>query len=281
MKRFTMFLMMFFITTILYAAEVDLEVPKPADEDKTTTPPLSLYKPMYILFGNREDQVKGQFSFKYDILSGIIEYSGLYVGYTQIMAWDLYEKSSPFIDVNFNPELFWKIESKKNIFNNFNFSVVDYFQLGLCEHKSNGENGLNSRSWERSYAQVQISYGEIFNFGFNYKYFVMYTKNFDETNRNIQDYIGSSEAMVFIKYKEVDGKIGKGELYAKVGAGGGINGYNFKKGWQEYGIIFPSFLPNLRAYIQIFHGYGEFMFDYNVKNDTRVGTAMRIGLISR
>lgn len=281
MKRFTMFLMMFFITTILYAAEADLEMPKPVDEEKISTPPLTLYKPMYIVFGNMNDQVKGQFSFKYDILSGIVDYSGLYGGYTQTMAWDLYEKSSPFIDVNFNPELFWKIDSKKNVFSNFDFKIVDYFQLGLCEHKSNGKNELTSRSWERSYAQVQLSYGATFNFGLNYKYFAMYTKNLDETNSDVQDYIGSWEAMLFIKYKAFDGKIGKGELYAKVGPGGGINGYNFKKGWQEYGIIFPSFLPNVRAYIQIFHGYGEFLFDYNVKNDTRHGTAIRIGLISK
>lgn len=291
MKKILSFLAFIFFCVVLYAAdpkELPQTVPPcaPCDE-KNKGWPLTSYRPIYLLFGNKDDQVKGQLSFKYDPFFSIINNFGLYLAYTQLMNWRFYDKSSPFRDVNFNPEVFWRVESQKNVFGNVDLGPLDYVQLGLFEHKSNGKDGDKSRSWNRSSLQFQISVGKTFNFGINIKYFVMIIPTIEKTNRDIQQYIGSWEAIVFFKHLKTFDKLGFGEVYVRFGAGGGPNGFNFYKGWQEYGIIFPSLLLQIRPYVQVFHGYGEFLLDYNVKRTNTwggtflhgTGTAIRIGVI--
>jgi phospholipase A1/A2 len=279
MKTVSAFLAFFFACAVLYAAEPE-EPPQtvtvPPCDQKIDGSPLTFYRPIYILFGNMDDQVKGQISFKYNPFFGTIDNLGVYLAYTQLMNWLLYDTSSPFRDINFNPEVFWRLESQKNIFGNINLWPLDYFQLGIFEHKSNGKNGDKSTSWNRSYAQFQVSAGNTLKFGLNLKYFVMYLKTMEDQNRNIQQYIGSWEAMVFFKYMKSGDKVEWGEVYVRFGAGGGPNGFNFAKGWQEYGIIFPTLLSRVRPYIQLFHGYGQYLMDYNVK---RTGAAILIGVI--
>jgi phospholipase A1/A2 len=295
MKKIIAFPALIFFCVVLYAAnpkELPQTVPSsgetvPPVNEKSKGWPLTFHRPMYLLFGNLDDQVKAQLSFKYDPFFAIIDNFGLYLAYTQLMEWRLYDKSSPFRDINFNPEVFWRVESLKNVFGNVDLRLLDYIQLGFFEHKSNGKDGAKSRSWDRSYAEVQISIGKTFNFGMNIKYFVMIIPTIEKNNRNIQNYIGSWEAIVFFKHLKTIDRLGYGELYVRFGAGGGPNGFNFYKGWQEYGIIFPSILARIRPYIQAFHGYGEFLLDYNVKRTNTwggtllhgTGTAIRIGVI--
>jgi hypothetical protein len=52
--------------------------------------------------------------------------------------------------------------------------------------------------------------------------------------------------MVFFKHIKSGGGFGLGEVYVRFGAGGGPKGFNFYKGWQEFGIIFPSLFSRLR-----------------------------------
>jgi len=290
MKKITAFLAFLFSCIVLYAADSQ-QLPEtvPPAEQKTVGSPLTFHKPMYMLFGNKDDQVKGQLSFKYDPFFGFIDNLGLYLAYTQLMDWKLYDLSSPFKDINFNPEVFWRLETRKNVFGNIDLGYLDHVQLGVWEHKSNGKDGGKSRSWDRSYVQVQVSMGSTFNVGMSIKYFVLFIPTIDNNNRDIQQYIGSWEAMVFFKHERNDGRPGLIELYARFGAGGGPNGFNFYKGWQEYGIIFPSLFVRVMPYIQVFHGYGEFLLDYNVKRANTwdgtflhgTGTAIRVGLIMR
>ncbi len=254
-------------------------------EQKIQKFPLSLYKQSYLVLGNMDDQVKAQFSFKFDPFYSLIDNLGLYLAYTQLMDWRFYDKSSPFRDINFNPEVFLRLESQKNVFRNVDLGPLDYLQLGFFEHKSNGKEGADSRSWNRGYVQFQLSVGSTLNFGVNIKYFLMYLKMIEEQNRDIQRYIGSWETTVFFRHMK-NGKLGLFELYVRFGAGGGPGGFNFYKGWQEWGIIFPSPLQHVRPYLQMFHGYGEYLLGYNKqRTDTWGGTflhgtgiAIRIGL---
>lgn len=288
MKKIAAFLVFLFVGAFLYA-ETPQEPPQtvPPEEKVIRGSPLTFYKPMYILFGNMHDQVKVQLSFKYDPFFGVFENLGLYFGYSQLMDWRLYSESAPFRDINYNPELFWRLESKKNIFRNMDFGYLDYVQLGLIEHKSNGKDGGDSRSWNRCYAQFQAGVGSTLRFGMNLKFFVMLVGAMEDKNRDIQDYIGSWEATVFLKHLKSDGELGLGEVYVSFGAGGGPFGFNFYKGYQEIGVIFTSLFTRVKPYVQFYHGYAEFLLDYNQRRTGNwdgtflrgIGTEIRIGVI--
>ena len=270
-------------------AQPPLELPEivPSEGNHAIGSPLTFYKPMYALFGNMHDQVKVQLSFKYDPFYQVVDNLGLYFGYTQLMEWRLYDESAPFRDINYNPELFWRVESGKNIFRNIDLGYLDYFQLGLIEHKSNGKDGDDSRSWNRWYLQVQAGVGSTLRLGANLKFFVLLVRAMEHRNRNIQDYIGSWEATVFLRHQKSNGELGYGEIYASFGAGGGPMGLNFYRGYQEIGIVLASLFTRVKPYVQLYHGYAEFLLDYDHRrtgnwNGTclhRLGSEIRVGVI--
>ncbi len=76
---------------------------------------LSVYKPIYFLFGPSPLDAKFQLSFKYRLFSGSAGLAkrwpvlkGLYFAYTQKSFWDLHSPSKPFTDSSFSPELFYR-----------------------------------------------------------------------------------------------------------------------------------------------------------------------------
>lgn len=226
-----------------------------------TLSPFSLYKPNFVIFGNSDDQVKVQFSIQYELLKK----SGVFMAWSQTMFWKLYKKSSPFAEINFNPELFWKYG------NNYNF-----FQIGIYEHKSNGKEGPTSRGWDRSYGEFQGSIGKNFNGGFDFKAF--YTWHKADENKDINDYIGFYETKLFVRFLKSShfSITDKEELYFRGGTGIGHGGFDFKKGWVEAGLKFRLMFRDIQPhfFIQGFYGYGESLVDYNVKD-----MALRAGFV--
>src|SRR4030065_248977 len=67
---------------------------------------ISEYKPTYIIAGDKESQVKYQVSLKYAL---VYPYnSGVYFAYTQLSKWNIYDRSSPFKESNYQPSIFWE-----------------------------------------------------------------------------------------------------------------------------------------------------------------------------
>ncbi|MBN2444790.1 MAG: phospholipase A [Spirochaetales bacterium] len=283
MRKIIIILLLFFITLPLMGAE------------DTWATQLSGYKPLYILTGAGEDQVKIRFSFKFDIFS---PYKiGLYFAYSQLLFWDLYEFSSPFTEINFNPDFFWRFQSGDNFANDYVIPFIDYFQVGLWEHISNGmpdtgdENSL-SRGLDRQYLQFQASVGSWIKFGLNFKYFYVHYityNNEPHDNPDIQDYIGSFIARPFIIYynKELDDTL---ELYGEFGAGGGANGLDFTNGgFLEIGFKSYKLFSRFRLYAQYYQGYFESILNYdrsaeniiieNGGEETVLPFSFRVGII--
>lgn len=235
--------------------------PESDERDSSLTP----YKPSYLIFGSSDDQVRGQISLKYHVFE---KYgTNLYAGYTQVMFWDLYRNSSPFKDINFNPEVFWNIPIEKSIF--------QYIRLGFYEHKSNGKDGAASRSWDRGYGQIVFNVSPFDSVPLEILLRYNYYYNIANDNPDIYKYDGSFHAGVSIRYE--GGKyISKEELYANIITGGKNTRPDFKNGSQEIGLRFrlftPIFVPHF--YIQYFHGYAESLLDYKDKE-----TRLRVGLI--
>lgn len=243
MKKYV-FILISFLLCLSYAY---------SKEEKYDLSPLELNKPMYWLFGDMNNQAKCNISFKYNILKKYE--SGVFFGYSQLMMWKLYDKSSPFEDLNYNPEIF--IKSKY-----FMSNQIDYIVISPFEHMSNGRDGEESRSLNRAYVQVQASKGNKLNVGINAKGYIYYN-----SDNGYENYSSFYETKLFISIDRVDNESAKDELYVKFGG--------YKYWFTEVGYISRKFgFMNPRFYAQLYHGYLESMLRFNEKT-----TAIRIGVV--
>jgi phospholipase A1 len=114
---------------------------------------LRAYKPNYFIF--IDDLKGGAWEIKFQFSTKVKIYSlnentdhGLYFGYTQKSFWDIFETSAPFRSSDYNPEMFYLYP--------FNLPWLEYVQVGL-EHESNGEDGLESRAWNKPYLEFNLT----------------------------------------------------------------------------------------------------------------------------
>lgn len=222
---------------------------------------LSRHQPIYFAMGKPNTKV--QISMKYKVFGQSFP---LYLAYSQFMFWDIFSSSSPFRDINYNPEIFYRLPITKNK----HLSSIDF---GFYEHKSNGKPGVDSRAYDSSYIRFNLKFiFEKFNLRWNVKLFALY--NLDSTNRNIGEYSGvwHSQLAVTDFLKET---FKVSEIYFNLFCGGKTS-FDIYKGGQEIGIILN---PNLTEFnpgiiIQIYNGHNESQLDYNKKY-----TAYRFGLI--
>ena len=200
-------------------------------------------------------EVKFQFSFKIKLWQDVLgKKMDLWVGYTQLSFWQLYntEDSSPFRETNYEPELL------------LNFRT-DYHLLGLkgryinigFNHQSNGRAEPLSRSWNRIVA----------NFGFERDNFIFTLntwyripeKEEDDDNPNIEDYLGYGQINFYYIWREHRlGLLLRNNL-----------DFHDNKGAFQLEWSFPLF-KWVGGYIQYFRGYGENLLDYNASTN-RIG----------
>ena len=224
--------------------------------------PISRNRDNYIVAGNEEDQTKFQLSLKADLIYPFN--TGLYFGYTQTTWWKVYNGADT-MSANYQPEVFYRLESKNNLFNNADLKAIDYIQFSPFNHCSTGVEGADHRSINIYYGQIQVSSGGRVSVGDNLKVFGYYTKA--KENKDIARYKGYYENDIFLKLnsKTVE-DMTLAELHFK--HGGTIN-----KGWlcvEARSILFSAkFQPRLFA--QYYYGYGENIVYYNKKEHSFYG----------
>lgn len=217
----------------------------PSEDENEPIPFLQRYKPTFFLLGKPITKV--QLSFKVQILRGV----PLHFGFTQLMMWDLFKESAPFRDLNYNPELFYRLsiseEKKRSL------------DVGL-EHESNGKLEPDSRSWNRTYLRyTQRETGKDHKWWWSLK--VWYPFSVDDSTRKLLEHRGVWEFQIagsslFKSIFEVN------ELILRIYAGGrsrvnlGLGGQELT--YREKGSERKFLLP---LYLQIFHGYGENQLD--------------------
>lgn len=244
--------------------------------------PLSLYKPTYFTMGDMENQTKYQFSFMYALLYPFN--IGLYFGYTQTSLWKIYDKSSPFIDTNYNPEFFYSFKNGNNIFNDTVISEHMDFDIGFYEHKSNGRDDIESRGMDRAYAKLNLyTYVDLVEMGVSGK--VWYYYNLSRKNTDYYEYSGPGEVEVFAQLHRKGNSLDQERIYVKGGVGGTYFGREVKgnenhwgysgKGWIEAGLSLRIISVRVQPYLFLnyYYGYNEFMLEYNEKTEH----AVRIG----
>lgn len=184
----------------------------------------------------------------------------LYFAYTAKSFWQAYNtgESSPFRDTNHEPEVFLTFTTPYHAFG----AEVPIVSVGVS-HQSNGRSGIQSRSWHRVYARATLEY-EKYYFSFKPWWRIPESRKTGpddakgDDNPDIYNYLGYFELRGFRRY-------GDSELSVMVRN----NLRSNNKGAIEFGYSYP-FAKTKRGYIQLFHGYGETLMDYNHKT-TRIG----------
>lgn len=215
-----------------------------ADLPPEPIPYFERHRPSFFLLGKPITKV--QFSFKVQVLRNF----PLIFGYSQLMLWDLFETSLPFRDINFNPEVYYRLPY-----------AID---LGI-DHESNGKAGLDSRAW--NHASVRYSGSAIATegkIGWSVKLSLPYGMD-DEASRRLPERRGLWEIQLnavnlFKNIFEVN------ELIFRI-YGGGNTRVNPIHGGQELTYREKSTERALLVplYFQVFHGYGESLLDADLE----------------
>ncbi len=215
------------------------------------------YNTNYIIFG--EPDTKVQFSFKFKFFKNI----DIFLGYTQVMFWKLFqEDSSPFTEINYNPEFFYKYQNKTYLFNEIDIGY---------SHLSNGKDEVGSRSVDSVYLNL-MSY-EVFDYGIptvHLKFRYLFNK--DKTNKDIRDFYGPLNVIFY--FNRLGRKIFQSEeLYFEYYNGGKLAD-DFSKTSVRLSLRYKFWKSSAapKIFIQYFNGYGENLANYNIREETcRIG----------
>jgi len=232
---------------------------------------LSAYEPIYAVYGpDTNSEARIQFSFKYQLFGsrraeGLPRSwrDGLHFGYTQRMFWDLGAHSSPFRNIDFQPELFYLTPST-TLVNGISLSAQ-----GGIRHESNGRDGDASRSINSIYIapMAAIPLGDGYNLSLAPRLSFYVGDRSD--NPDIRRYrgntglfmeVGEDEGLRLSTSTRFDFRSGKGAVSADISyplrriLGGG---------------------PDFYLFGQSFVGYGENLLDYNRRmSRLRIGVAL-------
>ncbi|HBL32651.1 MAG TPA: phospholipase [Porphyromonadaceae bacterium] len=222
---------------------------KDFNESMNKQPNFGMYKDNYFITGiplagkinKHTADAKFQISIKQRLMKNILPYNTyLMLTYTQKSFWNIYEKSSPFIDLNYNPG----IAIIRPILHDNKFKGIILFSL---EHESNGKDSTASRDWNF----VTLS-GSVF---FNEQITIqpkLWIGLPGKENKDLFDYRGYGSLTV--AYRSRNDHMG---FSATLNPSAKFLNTQFEVSFRA------SKKSNQFLFIQWFNGYGESLMDYN------------------
>lgn len=231
---------------------------------------LSANEPIYAVYGpGTDDEARIQLSFRYQLFGsharegGKSLGDGLYFAYTQRMFWDLGAKSSPFRNIDFQPEVFYVTPPKA-----LSDAATVSAQIGM-RHESNGRDGDFSRSLNTVYIAPMAA----FSLGGDLRLMVaprawFYAGDLSD-NPDIRRYRGNTGLLVEIG-EESGLRLSTSSRFNLGSGKGAISGdlsYPLRR------LLGGG--PDFYLFAQSFTGYGENLLDYNKRvNRLRLGVAL-------
>jgi phospholipase A1 len=187
----------------------------------------------------------------------------LWAAYTQRSLWQVWDSvdSAPFRSTDYQPELIYVVPIPEKIGKlplGWNMRMV---QLGIA-HQSNGQSDPLSRSWNRITMGVGFEHGDFSLLVRDNQRIHVQGK---DDNPDLVDYIGRSE--VNMAWSPGASTLG---LTLRTSF------KTFSRGSLQFDWTYPVFADQpagLRWYVQLFHGYGETLLDYNQRQ-----TSLGLGL---
>ena len=235
-------------------------------------PAFTIYKDNYVITGTSfaggkinkyNSDAKFQISLRHRLYRKLLPYRiYIFLTYTQISFWDIYRKSAPFSETNYNPTLGFG----RNFIRNKRIEGIGMIQF---EHESNGRDSIQSMSWNR------ITFTGIYipdqNFTLQAKAWI--AMMLSEYNKHITRYAGIGH--LGLTYASDNGRFSASALMIKRG------GWNLNANWQ-LGIAYRLFkADNQFLYLQYYNGYSESLIHFNeFQRYLRIGFVIKPNSIS-
>lgn len=205
-------------------------------------------------------EAKFQISFKTKAVENLFGDNGdIWMGYTQSSRWQVYntEASRPFRETNYEPEVLL-------VFRN-NYSIGGWkgrmAAVGI-NHQSNGRGDPVSRSWNRIMFNVGLDRED---WALTLRPWIRVSDGDDDDNPGIEDYLGRGDATLVHT---------RGDQTFALMARHSLRGGDRSHGALQFDWGFPI-SSHLHGRMQLFHGYGESMLDYDHKS-THVGLGISV-----
>jgi phospholipase A1 len=220
------------------------------------------YEPLFDAFAENYDfedvEAAFQISFKGRLATTDDRRWGLWFAYTQQSQWQVYSDdiSRPFRETNYMPEIFGSFRPGVDV-GGFKFNVLNFGY----NHQSNGRADPISRSWDRVFVEG----------GFEKEDLALIARawarikpaDYEDDNPDIMDYMGHGQVTALYRWR--------GNSFALMGRGNLSTG----KGAAQFSWTSRPILGPMRAYVQLFSGYGESMIDYDW-NQTTIGLGVAL-----
>lgn len=207
-------------------------------------------------------ELKAQISFKTKVAQDLLDTNAdLWFGYTQQMHWQVYneDESRPFRANDYMPELFLTLPVTANLPQDGKLRMLGAGAI----HHSNGQGDPGSRSWNRLYLMGGAEWGKLTVMPRVWAHIKNETDANPSDNPDITDYYGYGDLQMLYD-------LGKGKTL------GGVGRYNIGEGNGAIELNYTHpFDEDVYGFLQIFHGYGESIIDYNHKS-TAVGMGLTL-----
>ena len=230
-----------------------------------TMPSFSSYHDNYFISGiptnkpaNKDNaDIKYQISFKQLVTRTSLPLNSyLFLSYSQKAIWNVYRKSSPFEEINFNPA----IGLGKPLFNKEGY-IFGLTELKF-EHESNGRDGMESRSWNRITGALHTPLGRRTILSLIGWIPVAYKDN----HPDLLDYVGLGEV-------KVEQTFFSNRFIGEITIRKGLEGWKGSVGSKLYYKLFNN-SGNQYLMLEWFAGYAESLIDYN-----RYTSMVRLGYV--
>ena len=219
-----------------------------------------IYEDSYLLFGWDSSPLNKDATFKFQISAKInLVNKNLYLAYSQRSFMDLLQKSFPFYDHNFRPEVFYVFKFSDRVF-------LKQLQIGVF-HESNGREEPQSRGWNQVYLEPFYRWD-------NYELSVRGWLPFlvEDENKDIGNFYGYARLRL-ARFWENGAKV---SLMGRVG--GKLN-----RGAIQADLALPwksvfgtkNLSQKNSLWFQAWHGYGETLLGYRIRS-TSVGVGIGI-----
>ena len=203
-----------------------------------------------------------QFSFQKPLTYNLFGWNEfINFAYTQHVWWKLYDNSAPFRETNYIPELFMIVPSSDSIDEKYHLKGIKFGY----RHQSNGQEGYQSRSWDRLFLSGVWQFDNLFlkaeswyrlpEEGKSEDFYAGENPKADgDDNPDILDYMG---------YGKIEANYLWDDRQLTVMLRNNFD-FNDNKGAIEVNYTQP-FVNSKNTYwfLKVFSGYGESMIDYN------------------
>lgn len=198
--------------------------------------------------GDRSTPIKAEIGVRYQLF----DEGKLYFAYHHKTLWDINNGSSPVLDSNYNPSIFY----------HFGLFYQWRVNLGIIEHLSNGQVDEKSRGINMSFIQFMRNFSfDKATVDIGAKFFVSY--KIDNGSADIVDYEGIWKAL--IRINNFLSFINFNHSFEVRLSPGGKWGTKFSNGNVEFGLkTRPIKNAHFSFYLQYFTGRNEYLLDYKV-----------------